>query len=416
VSKDNPAMRLAHPVTVAGIGAGGWDGLPPATRAAITAATVLVGSDRQLALIPAGLVADGPATRIPWPTPLVPAIPGILAEHRDETICVLASGDPTCYGIGSTLVRLLGPGQVRVLPHPSSVSLARARLGWRADRTAVTSLVGQPTETLHPLVQPGRQILVLSPGSATPAQIAALLCARGYGPSHLTVLEQLGGPAERQLTGTAAHWDHPDVDPLHVVAIDCVPEPGAPLLPTTPGLPDTAYDTDGQLTKREIRVITLAALAPVPGQLLWDVGAGSGSIAIEWMRTHPTCQAIAIERDPTRSARIAANAAALGVPAVRVVTAPAPAALAGLPAPDAIFVGGGATTPGLLHDTWHVLRPGGRLVATAVTLETEQALASRYAELGGELTRIAVSRAAPVGGFTGWRPAMPVTQWAVTKP
>jgi precorrin-6Y C5,15-methyltransferase (decarboxylating) len=404
-------MQLAHPVTVAGIGADGWDGLPPASRSAITAATVLIGSGRQLGLVPAGA-----ATRIPWPTPLVPAIPRILAEHRSERICVLASGDPTCYGIGSTLVRLLGATQVRVLPHPSSVSLARARLGWRADRTAVISLVGQPTETLHPLVQPGRRILVLSAGSATPAQVAALLRERGYGPSPLTVLEQLGGPAERQLTGTAADWQHPAGDPLNVVAAECVPEPGAPLLPTTPGLPDTAYDTDGQLTKREIRAITLAALAPVPGQLLWDIGAGSGSIAIEWMRTHPTCQAIAVERDPTRSARIAGNASALGVPALRVVTAHAPDALGGLPAPDAVFVGGGATTPGLLDTAWTALRPGGRLVATAVTLETEQALASRYAELGGELTRIAVSRAAPVGGFTGWRPAMPVTQWSVTKP
>jgi precorrin-6Y C5,15-methyltransferase (decarboxylating) len=399
-------------VTVTGIGADGWHGLSPAARDAIAAADVLVGSDRQLALVPDGTGGK----HITWPSPLVPAIPALLAEHRGSAVCVLASGDPTFYGIGSTLARLLGADRVRVLPHPSSVSYARARLGWRAASTTVISLVGSAVDALHPLVQPGRQLLALSAGPETPAEIAALLAARGYGPSELTVLEQLGGPAERAVTGTAGCWHHPPGDPLNVVAITCTAEPGAPLLPAVPGLPDSAYDTDGQLTKREIRAITLAALAPVPGQLLWDVGAGSGSIAIEWLRTDPQCRAVAIESDPVRAARIAANAAALGTPTLRIVTGSAPAALAGLPAPDAAFVGGGATTPGVITACWDALRPGGRLAATAVTLETEQALAEWHARAGGDLTRIAITRAAPLGAFTAWRPHLPVTQWTVTKP
>jgi precorrin-6Y C5,15-methyltransferase (decarboxylating) len=401
-----------QPVTVAGIGADGWDGLAPAARDAIAASDVLVGSERQLALIPDGTGGK----RLTWPSPLVPAIPALLGEHRGAAVCVLASGDPTFYGIGSTLVRVLGPDRVHVLPHPSSASYARARLGWPAAGTAVISLVGSPIEALHPLVQPGRRILALSSGAGTPAEVAALLRARGYGPSPMTVLEQLGGPAEAAITGTAERWDHPPGDPLNVIAITCTAEAGAPLLPAVPGLPDTAYDCDGQITKREVRAITLAMLAPVPGQLLWDVGAGSGSIAIEWLRADPLCRAVAVEKDPTRAARIAANAAALGTPGLRVVTGSAPAALAGLPSPDAVFVGGGATSPGVIDACWDALHPGGRLAVTAVTLETEQTIASWHARIGGDLTRIAISRAAPIGGFTGWRPHMPVTQWTVRKP
>jgi len=395
------------PIVVAGIGADGWSGLGAAARAAIEAADVVFGSSRHLGLLPASVAA----TRIAWPSPLVPALPGLLEAHRDRTVCVLASGDPMYHGIGATLVRLVGADRLRVLPHPSSVSLAAARLGWPLAAVDVHSLVHAPVAALLPLVNPGRRILVLSAGADTPAEVAALLAGRGFGDSSLTVLEQLGGPGERIYTGAAAGWRQPPADPLNVVAIHCA----GPPTPVVPGLPDTLYETDGQLTKREIRAVTLATLAPVPGELLWDVGAGSGSIAIEWMRSHRCCRAIAIEPVPERAARIARNAESLGVPGLRVVAGRAPAALAGLPTPAAVFVGGGVTGDGVLETCLAALAPGGRLVANAVTLESEAVLASWYAKLGGEMTRIAVNRAAPVGGFTGWRAMMPVTIWSVVK-
>ncbi len=314
---------------------------------------------------------------------------------------MLASGDPMFYGIGATLVRLLGAEAVRVLSHPSSASLACARLGWSLADVDVLSAVGRPLERLHALLAPGRRILVLSTGGATPAAVARLLAEAGYGPSAVTVLEQLGGPAERVCAGVAAGWAEGSFDPLNLVAVECVAGPGARLLGLTAGLPDEAYDHDGQLTKREIRAVTLARLVPLPGQLLWDVGGGAGSIGIEWMRAHRCASAIAVEVRTDRALRIASNATALGVPGLRVVTGEAPAALDGLPAPDAVFVGGGATAPGMLDACWAALRPGGRLVVNAVTLETEGVVIAKQAELGGDLTRIEISRAVRRGRVHG---------------
>jgi precorrin-6Y C5,15-methyltransferase (decarboxylating) len=309
------------------------------------------------------------------------------------------------------VVKLLGAGRVTVLPHPSSASLACARLGWPLDGVEVVSAVGRPVSLLHPALHPGHRVLVLSADGATPAAVAALLDARGYGDSELTVLEQLGGTRERAVTGLARdHW--PVADPLNVVAVQCR---GTAVMPTVPGLPDDAYAHDGQLTKREVRAVTLARLQPVPGQLLWDVGAGAGSIAIEWSRAHRACRAVAVEADGERASRIGANAQALGVPYLSVVEGRAPEALDGLDPPDAVFVGGGVTAPGVLQACWAALRPGGRLVVNAVTLESERLVAEWRDRVGGDLTRIAVQRAAPIGGFTGWRPLHPVTQWTVAK-
>ncbi|MEV0798659.1 precorrin-6y C5,15-methyltransferase (decarboxylating) subunit CbiE [Kribbella sp. NPDC050281] len=395
-------------VIVVGVGADGWDGLAPAAQSAVLAAEVLMGSARQLALVPS---VD--AERVKWPSPLSEALPGLLSQYAGRPICVLASGDPTFHGIGTTLTRLLGADAVRVIPHPSSVSLACARLGWPQDQVQVVSLVGHPTERVHPHVQPGRRLLVLSWGAHTPAEVAALLSERGYGASELTVLEQLGGPSERVRTATALEWSY-DVDALNVIGVLCQAGADAALLPTVPGLPDQAYESDGQLTKREVRAVTLSRLAPVPGQLLWDVGGGAGSIAIEWSRHHPACRAIAIERDPERAKRLDRNVANLGAVVTTVVGA-APAALDGLETPDAIFIGGGATAPGLVDACWNALRPGGRLVLNGVTLETEALIAQWYGELGGDLVRLDVQRASAIGTMTGWRPAMPVTIWSVTK-
>lgn len=370
-----------------------------------------MGGPRQLELLPASAAAE----RVRWPSPLLPELPALVERHAGREACVLASGDPMFYGIGSTLVRLLGAPNVRVLPHVSSLSLACARLGWPVEQVETVSLVGRPPETLNALALPGRRIVVLGAGRDAPSQVAALLTTRGYGPSPMTALSDLGAATETAQHGTAEAWAGPAASPLNVIAVECVPGPGAEPLALVPGLPDTAYEHDGQLTKREVRAVTLSRLAPCPGELLWDVGAGAGSIAVEWMRSHPSCAAVAVESRPDRAAAIRRNAGRLGVPALRVVEGKAPAALDDLPAPDAVFVGGGVTAPGVLERCWSQLRPGGRLVVNAVTLESEALVGQWYGRLGGDLVRLAVQRASPVGGFTGWRPAMPVTVWSLTR-
>jgi precorrin-6Y C5,15-methyltransferase (decarboxylating) len=347
---------------------------------------------------------------------MTPALAGLLDAHPGRRVVVLASGDPMFSGVGTSLVRLHGAGAVEVVPHPSSVTLACARLGWALEETTVVPVVGRPVDLLGAHVTPGRRLLVLVSGSSTPAEIAGRLTAWGYGASRLTVLAQLGGPAERQFTGTAAEWPHAETDPLVITAVEVVADPGTVPLPAVPGLPDDAYEHDGQLTKRDVRAVTLARLVPLPGQLLWDVGAGAGSVGIEWMRVHPSCRALAVESRPERAARIAGNAARLGVPDLRVVEGRAPGVLEGLPTPDAVFVGGGATTPLLLDACWAALPSGGRLVVNAVTVESEAVVAEWFAQVGGELVRLGVQRAEPVGGFTGWKAAMPVTIWSVTRP
>ncbi|MFG2562739.1 precorrin-6y C5,15-methyltransferase (decarboxylating) subunit CbiE [Streptomyces sp. NPDC048496] len=407
-----PAIPPPPAPTVVGIGADGWEGLPGTSRTALFRAEVLIGGARQLELLPPQCAGQ----RVPWPSPLRPAVPGLLAAHPGLRIAVLASGDPMFYGIGRALCEELGAGNLRVLPHPSSVSYACARLGWPLEDTEVVTLVGRPAARLAAALHEGRRLLVLSAGAKTPADVAALLRERGFGPSPMRVLEQLGGEAEDCVTGTADGWAHPAGDPLNVIAVECRRAPDALRLGAVPGLPDDAYEHDGQLTKRHVRAATLGTLAPAPGELLWDIGGGSGSIAVEWMRTHPSCRAVTVERDPVRAGRITRNADRLGVPALRVVTGRAPEALAGLPVPDAVFIGGGLTVPGLLDACWDALPPGGRLVANTVTLESEALLAERYRRHGGELVRLAVAHAVPVGGFTGWRQAMPVTQWSVRKP
>ncbi|GIH28591.1 precorrin-6Y C5,15-methyltransferase (decarboxylating) [Acrocarpospora phusangensis] len=399
---------MTYPVVVVGIGADGWDGLSPAARREIESADVLMGSARQLALVATY------AEQVTWPSPLLPALPGLLAGYGGRRVCVLASGDPMFHGIGSTLVRILGRENVRIVPSPSSVSLACARMGWPVERTHVVSAVGRPLAALNAALRPGERLLVLG---ADPARVAELLINAGYGESPFSVLELLGAPGEHVRHTTAAGWAiwGDDPDPLNIVAVECLAAPGTPVPPRVPGLPDDSFDHDGQLTKREVRAVTLGLLGT--DGILWDIGAGAGSIAIEWLRAHPTGTAIAIERDPARATRIADNAESLGTPALRVLTGSAPDALTALTIPPTtIFVGGGLTTPGLLDQCWTRLSPGGRLVANAVTLESEAVLTTWYGRLGGDLLRLSVSRAAPIGAFTTWRPHLPVTIWSVTKP
>ena len=396
-------------LTVVGVGADGWAGLGEPARAAILGADTIVGSERQLALIP-----ETGAVRRPWPSPLEPLVEELVAAP-DGTTCVLASGDPMLHGIGATLARRLGPDRLAVHPHPSAFALACARLGWAAAEVELVSAVGRPADAIAAVLQPGRRIVVYVTGADGAASVARALRERGFGASELLVLEQLGGPAERIVETTAADWGDRPADPLHAVAVECRPDPATPLLPRSPGLPDEAYATDGQLTKREVRAVTIAALAPAPDQLLWDIGAGSGSVGIEWLRVERTARAIAVEARPERAERAAANALRLGVPDLEVRRGEAPDALGDLDPPDAVFVGGGLTAPGLVEVCWRALRGGGRIVANAVTLEGERVLTAAREDLGGELVRIAIDHAEAIGRFTGWRAQRPVVQWRARK-
>lgn len=398
-------------VTVVGIGADGWNGLTEVARATVEAADVVLGGERHLSMLPA--TAD--QVHQAWPSPLRAGLPDLLAAHDGRTVVALASGDPLVSGIATTLIDVLGAERVQVLPALSSVALARARMRWSAESSEVVTLVGRDPRTVARSLAPGLRLLVLSSDGSTPAEIAALLTAAGYGASAMVVLADLGAPHETRLESVAATWADQQTPDLNVIAIELVSS-GARILGLGPGLPDDAFQHDGQITKRDVRASALARLAPSPGQLLWDVGAGAGSVAVEWMRAHPACRAIAVEQREDRAARIGANAATHGVPGLHVVIGSAPEALGPLERPDAVFVGGGATEPGVIDACWQALAPGGRLVVHGVTLQTEAVLAHRFAELGGELTRLHVEHAAPIGSFTGWTPSRAVTQWAVVKP
>jgi precorrin-6Y C5,15-methyltransferase (decarboxylating) len=399
-------------VTVVGIGADGWRGLPGSSREVVQGAEVLLGGERHLALVPS---VDGQVRRA-WPRPLT-TLPTFLEQHAGRRVVALASGDPLVSGIGTTLIRLLGPDAVTVVPATSSVALARARMGWSAEESTVVTLVGRDVDTLRRELAAGQRILALSSDESTPMAVAELLVADGFDDTTMTVLGDLGTAVELRHTGVPTDFvaRSGPLPRLNIIAIE-VPADVVDANTWATGLPDDKFEHDGQLTKRDARASALARLAPAPRQLLWDVGAGAGSVGIEWLRAHPLTNAVAVEADPRRVERINGNAAMLGVPRLSVVQGRAPGALADLPAPHAVFVGGGATAPGLLELCRERLRPGGRLVVHGVTLETEQLLVAAFHEHGGELTRISVEQVTPLGGrFTGWTPARAVTQWAWTK-
>ena len=403
---------MAEPwLTIVGIGEDGLMGLAPGAIAAIGEAELVFGGARHLELA-AGAITG---TARPWPSPFAAAIEAVLAA-KGRRVCVLASGDPFHYGVGASIARQLDPAQMRVMPHPSAFSLAAARLGWPLQEVVALSLHGRPLDLIRPHLHPAARLLALTSDEHGPAALAALLTEAGFGRSIVTVLEALGGPRERLRSQMAETFALTDIDPLNICAVSVVALPQARIVPLTPGLDDSLFAHDGQISKREIRALTLAALAPRRHERLWDIGAGSGSVGIEWMLADPSLEAIAIEPDATRAARIAHNAAALGVPGLRVIEGAAPAALQGLAPPHAIFIGGGGSDPGVMDAALAALAPGGRLVANAVTLEMEAILQALYAERGGELTRIAVSRVDRIGSMRGWQPARPITQWRWTKP
>ena len=397
-------------IQVVGLTARGWVDLPEDLRSLVGDADVLIGGSRHLGLVP---TRTG-QRRLEWPTPLRARLPAVLEQHAGQRMVALASGDPLLSGIGTTLVDLLGADRVRVHPAVSSVALARSRLGWSAEESDVVTLVGRELDAVRAWLAPGRRLIVLSGDESTPAALAALLDDAGYGPSRLVVLGDLGTERECRLEGTARSWSLTSPR-LNLVALSCAADDEAALLGRGAGLPDDTYEHDGQLTKRDLRASAVARLVPLPGQLLWDLGAGAGSVAIEWARTDPRCRAIAVEREPERAQRIGRNASRLGVPDLQVVATTSTDALDWLPAPDAIFIGGGADQD-TVRRCWHLLSPGGRLVVHAVTLETESVLATSYRTFGGELTRISVETVAPLGGYSAWQPARAVVQWSATKP
>jgi precorrin-6Y C5,15-methyltransferase (decarboxylating) len=400
---------MAPWLTVVGIGEDGYKGLGKNARHALLHADQVFGGPRQLALLPPCIRAE----RRAWPSPF--SLNPVL-EQRGAEVCVLASGDPMLFGVGASLARVIAGEEMRVIPAPSSCSLAAARMGWALQDVAIVSVVARPLAALNAHIHHGMRILVLSNDGSSPAEIASLLRERGYGPSLMTVFEHLGGEAERRVDGMAGEWGNIEIAALNLVAIDCRADAATPRLTTLAGLPDSAFEHDGQLTKRDVRAMTLARLAPVPGELLWDVGAGCGSIGIEWMRAHPTCRTLAVEADEGRQQLIEFNRDALGVPGLQLVRGSAPQALQGLERPDAIFIGGGITRPGVLEACWEQLRSGGRLVANAVTLQSEAALMTWRDLHGGELTRIQIAHAKPLGEFDTWRQALPITLLDLVKP
>jgi precorrin-6B C5,15-methyltransferase / cobalt-precorrin-6B C5,C15-methyltransferase len=397
-------------LSLVGIGEDGLEGLTPAARRLIAQADFVVGGRRHLAL--AGSLK---AETLVWPSPIENALDAI-ERHRGQSVCVLASGDPFFFGVGAMLMRRFAADEMISIPAPSAFALAASRLGWSQQDCALLTLHGRPLEAIIPHLQPGARILALSWDDATPAKLAGLLTARGMGRSKLTICEAMGGPTERIRTAEACGFALDNIAALNTIALEVVAEQGARVLPRVAGLADEWFEHDGQITKREIRAITLSALAPRRGELLWDVGSGSGSIAIEWMLADPTNKAVAIEARHERAERIARNALSFGVPGLSVVAGEAPHAFVDLPRPDAIFIGGGASAPGVIEQACGALEAGGRLVVNAVTLETQAACVDWRTRWGGELAQIAIAHAEPVGRFSGWRAAMPIVQWRFVKP
>ena len=398
-------------LSIVGIGEDGVEGLSSVALQLIRSAELVVGGARHLEL--ASELIRG--RRLAWPSPISDAFPEI-ERHRGRAVAVLASGDPFHFGVGKQIAAFVQADEFICLPQPSAFSLAAARMGWPLQDVSLVTLHGRALNGIIRHLQPGARILALSWDSATPRKLSELLTTHRMGQSRMTVLEAMGGARERIRHATASNFDIEEIQPLNTIAIEMVAEPEAIIIPLVPGLDDNCFEHDGQLTKREVRAVTLSSLQPLQGQLLWDIGLGAGSVAIEWLLRHPSLRASMPIARSDRAGRAARNAAALGVPELEIVQGRAPEALAGLTRPDAVFIGGGMMDDGVFDAAWSALKSGGRLVANAVSLETEARLAGYFQHFGGDLVRLQVARADRVGAMSGWRPAMPVTQWRVRKP
>lgn len=390
-------------LTIIGIGEDGADGLGPAARAALAQAELVMGSARHLSLLPAITCPT-----IEWPVPFADGIARLM-DHRARRVVMLASGDPFWFGAGISVTQLLDPDEWLAHPAPSTFGLAAARLGWPLQETPCLGLHAAPLERLRPHLVPGRRTLALLRDGEAVAALAQYLTREGFGPSTLHVMEALGGPRERvrRVPADTLSW----TDIAHPVAVGIACAGRGKTLSVTAGLSDDWFASDGLITKRPVRALTLAALAPRPGELLWDIGAGSGSVGIEWLLAHPANRACAVEADPARARRAKANAAALGVDRLEVEIGTAPDVLPASPLPDAVFIGGGLSDP-LLETVWSRLPVGTRLVANAVTLESEAVLTRWHGQKGGSLLRIELADAASLGNRRGWRARYPVVQWS----
>ncbi len=392
---------------IVGIGEDGMSGLTPATRAVVEAAEVIVGGERHQNL------ADGlNVERVEWPSPF-DALIETLRGMRGRRVVGLASGDPLWFSVGARIGRSIDPGEITYHPQVGAFQLAAARMGWSMADVETLTVHGRPVEQMIAFIQPDVRLLILTTGAETPGQIAAFLAERGFGQSRMSVLAAMGGADEARFDGLAEGWDH-EVPAFNTLAVECVAAGDAALLPRVPRLADELLQSDGTMTKQEVRAVTLAKLMPMRGALLWDIGTGCGSVAVEWMRGARYARAIGIEPRADRRAMAAANALALGTPKLELIDGEAPGVLAGLPAPDAIFVGGGLTD-GVFEAAWNTLKPLGRLVANAVTLEGEAMLVALQKRHGGQLVKLSVERVEDLGSFRGWKPQRPVTQWSLVK-
>ncbi len=392
---------------VVGIGEDGLDGLTPATRAVVEAAEVILGGDRHH-----DLSGNITAERLSWPSPFNAMIETIQGLKGRRAV-ILVTGDPLWFSVGARIGRAIPASEIVYHPQLSAFQLAAARMGWSMPDVETLTVHGRPVEQMIAFIQPDQRLLILTTGSDTPGKIARFLSERGFGQSRMTVLAAMGGEREQRFDGTAESWAH-EVPEFNTLAVECIAAPGAALLPRVPGLPDEMFASDGTMTKQEVRAATLAKLMPMRGALLWDIGAGCGSVGIEWMRAARYARAIGIEPRADRRAMAATNALALGTPGFQIIEGSAPTALADLPAPDAIFIGGGLTAD-VFEAAWSALRPLGRLVANAVTLESEALMLDLYKKHGGQLVKLSVQRADAVGRLTAFRPLMPVTQWSLIK-
>ena len=391
---------------IVGIGEDGMDGLSAEARGLVENAEVIVGGDRHHNLAP-----NVTAERIAWPSPFDAMIEEIRG-HRGRRVVVLVTGDPLWFSVGAKILKGIPREEVVFHPQLSAFQFGSCRMGWSLADVETLTVHGRAAEQIVPWFAPDVRMLLLTKDSTSPGTVARLLAERGYGPSRLTVLAALGGPNEARFDGIAESWDR-EVPDFHLLAVECIAGPDAEVLPRT-GLPDDVFTHDGKITKRTARALALAKLVPVRDGVLWDIGCGCGSVAIEWMRAGREALAIGIEPQEKRRAMAEENAVKLGAPKLKLVDGTAPEALAGLPAPDAVFIGGGISRIAI-EVCLDALKPHGRLVAHAVTLESEAVLLEAYADYGGELQRISVETAEPVGPFKGWKPSMPVTQWSWVK-
>lgn len=397
-------------LSIIGIGEDGREGLSAAANRLIDAASLVAGGARHLSLV-------GPVSgeKMVWASPFRDTFPAILAR-RGEPVCVLASGDPFWFGAGASLAEQIAPAEMIVLPAPSSFSLAAARLGWALQNVVTMGLHAERIETVLRHLHNGRRLLLLAANGAAPGEIARLLTQYGFEDSAFYVMEALGGPRENIHQGLACDFPGRSFAALNIVAVELKAAPEARVIPFAAGLPDDYFEHDGQITKREVRAITLSALRPGAGELLWDIGLGCGSIAIEWLLSHPSNKAIGFEKSATRLALAVKNAAVLGVPSLEVRKGMAPDILKGAAPPDAVFIGGGLSKPGTADACWDALKPGGRMVCNAVTFAGQTVLFQCRERRGGQLIRIGIEREHALGSHTGWLPAMPVMQWSAVKP